>query len=68
VIEFDEYGCMDLIGIFPGIVASGVSFPFDQIWQGLAPLPGPMGTYLPHLVFRFPIDQIWWWSVEVGAM
>jgi hypothetical protein len=56
VIEFDEYGCMNLIGVFPGIVAFGVSFPFDQILQGLAPPPGPMGTYLLHFVFCFSLN------------
>jgi len=33
VIEFDEVGCMDLIGIFPSIVAFGVSFPFDEVLE-----------------------------------
>jgi hypothetical protein len=31
MIEFDEGWCVDLIGIFPGVVAFRVSFPFDQI-------------------------------------
>jgi hypothetical protein len=68
MIEFDKYGHMNLIGIFPGIVAFGVSFPFDQILQGLAPPPGPMGTYLLHFIFFFPINQIRWWLGEVWAM
>jgi hypothetical protein len=56
VIEFDEYRGVDLIGIFPGIVTFRVLFPFDQILQGLAPPPGPMGTYLLHFIFLFPIN------------
>ena len=33
VIEFDQVWGMCLIGIFPSIVAFGVSFPFDQILE-----------------------------------
>jgi hypothetical protein len=65
MIEFDEFRCMDLIDIFPGIVTFGVSFPFDQILQGLALPPGPVGTYLLHFIFFFPINQIQWWSGKV---
>ena len=31
VIEFDQVWGMCLVGVFPGIVAFGVSFPLDQI-------------------------------------
>jgi hypothetical protein len=68
MVEFDELGRMDLIGVLPSIVAFGVSLPFDQILQGPGPPPGPMGTYLFHLVFLFSIDQIRWRSGEVGAV
>jgi len=33
VIKFDEVGRMDLIGIFPSIVAFGISFPFDEVLE-----------------------------------
>jgi len=33
VIKFDEVGRMDLIGVFPSIVAFGVSLPFDEILE-----------------------------------
>jgi hypothetical protein len=65
VIEFDEGWCMDLIGIFPGVIAFRVALPFNQILQGLALPPGPVGTYLLHLVLFFSINQIWWWLGEV---
>jgi hypothetical protein len=68
MVEFDELGCMDLIGVFPSIVAFGVTLPFDQILQGLEPPPGPMGTYLLHFIFLFPINQIRWRSGKVGAV
>ena len=35
VIEFDEVWGMRLIGVFPGIVAFGVSLPFEQILKFL---------------------------------
>jgi hypothetical protein len=56
MIEFDEDWCVDLIGVFPGVVTFGVALPFDQILQGLVLPPGPMGMYLFHFVFRFPIN------------
>jgi len=33
MIEFDEVGRMDLIGIFPSIVALGISFPFNEVLE-----------------------------------
>jgi hypothetical protein len=68
MIEFDELQGMDLIGIFPSVVAFGVSFPFDQILQGLAPSPSPVGMDLFHFVFFFSINQIRGRSCEVGPM
>ena len=43
MIEFDEFGRVDLISVFPGVIAFQVTLPFDQILQGFAPPPGPMG-------------------------
>jgi hypothetical protein len=68
VIEFDELGRMDLIGVLPGVVAFGVAYPFDQVLQGLGPPPGPVGTDLLHFVFFFSINQIRWRSGEIGAV
>jgi hypothetical protein len=68
VIEFDEVGCVGLIGIFPSIIAFGVTLPFDQILQCFGPPPGPMGAYLLHFIFFFPINQIRWRPSEVGAV
>ena len=56
MIEFDEFWCMDLISIFPGVVAFGITLPLDQILQGFALPPGPMGTYLFHFIFGFSIN------------
>jgi hypothetical protein len=68
MIEFDEDWGVNLISVFPSVIAFGVTFPFDQILQGLALPPGPMGMYLFHFVLRFSINQVWQWSGEVGAV
>jgi hypothetical protein len=68
VVKFDEFGRVDLIGFFPGVVAFGVALPFDQILQGLGLPPGPMRMYLLHFVLLFSINQIWWRSGEVGSV
>jgi hypothetical protein len=68
MIKFNESRGVDLIGILPSIVTFGVPFPFDQVLPGLVLPPGPVGTYLFHFVFRFPINQVWWWSGEVRAV
>jgi hypothetical protein len=65
---FDENWCMDLIGAFPGVVAFGVTLPFDQILQGLAMPLSPVSVDLFHLIFFFPINQIRGWSGKVGSM
>jgi len=33
VIKFDEIRGVGLIGVFPSIVAFGVSFPFDEVLE-----------------------------------
>jgi hypothetical protein len=68
VIEFDELGRTDLIGVLPSVVALWIARPFDQILQGLGPPPGPMGTDLFYFVFLFPINQIRRRSGKVGAV
>jgi hypothetical protein len=68
MVKFDECWCMDLIGILLGVVALRVALPFDQVLQGLALPPGPMGMYLFHFVLCFSINQIRWRSGEVRAM
>jgi hypothetical protein len=56
VIEFDEVWCVDLIGVFSSVIAFRIPLPFDQILQGLASPPGPMGTYLFHFILRFSVN------------
>jgi hypothetical protein len=68
VIEFDECGCVDLIGVLPSVVTFRVALPFDQILQGLAMPPSPMTADLFYFVLFFSINQIRWRSGEVRAV
>jgi hypothetical protein len=68
VIKFDETQGMNLIGLFPSVIAFRIAFPFDQILQGLLLPPGPVGMYLLHFIFCLSINQIWWWPGEVRPM
>jgi hypothetical protein len=56
MIAFDEDWHMGLIGVFPSVVAFGVALPFDQVLQGLATSPSPVGTDLFHFIFVFSIN------------
>jgi hypothetical protein len=58
VIEFDKVRHMDLIGIFPRVVAFRVSLPFDEVLQGLAMSLMLMGMDLIHFIFLFPFNQV----------
>jgi hypothetical protein len=68
VIKFDEGRCMDLIGIFPGVVAFGIALPFDQVLPGLATPPSLVSADLFYFIFLFSINQIRRWSGKVGSM
>ena len=68
MIKFDEVRSMDLIGVFPSVIAFRVACPFDQILQGFGPPPGPIGSDLFHFILFFSINQIRRWSGEVGAV
>jgi hypothetical protein len=68
MIEFDEHGGMDLIGIFPSVVTFGIALPFDQILQGLAAPPSPVCMDLFHFVFFFSINQVGWRLGEVRTV
>jgi hypothetical protein len=56
MIAFDEDWHMDLIGVFPGVITFRVALPFDQILQGLAMSPSPVGMNLFHFIFVFSIN------------
>ena len=56
MVEFDECGGMVLIGVLLSVVAFRVTFPFDQILQGLVTSPSPVTTDLLHLIFFFSVN------------
>jgi hypothetical protein len=68
MIEFDERRGMDLIGIFPSVIALRVTLPFDQVLQGLAMPPSLVCMDLFHFVFFFPINQVRGRSCKVWSM
>ena len=68
MVEFDEGQCMDLIGIFLGVVAFRISFPFDEVLQGLTMPPSLVAADLFHFIFLFSINQIRGRPGEVRAM
>jgi hypothetical protein len=68
VIEFDEVWCVDLVSIFPSVIALRVSLPFHEILQGPETSLVPMGVDLIHFILIFPFDQIRRRSGKVWAM
>jgi hypothetical protein len=66
--EFDGRRGMNLIGIFPSVIALRVALPFDQVLQGLAMPLSLVCTDLLHFILLFPINQIRGRSYEVGTM
>jgi hypothetical protein len=58
MIEFDEVRHVNLISVFPGVVAFGVSFPFDEILQGFAMSLMLVGMDLIHFILLFSFDQV----------
>jgi hypothetical protein len=56
VIEFDEVWGVCLIGVFPSVVAFGVSFPFDEVLELSRLSLTPVAFDLLHFIFLFPIN------------
>jgi hypothetical protein len=68
MIEFNEDGCINLIGIFPSVVTFRVAFPFDEVLQSFAAPPSLVAADLFHFIFFFSINQIRGRSGEVWSM
>ena len=68
MIEFDELGRMHLVSWFPCIVTFGVSFPFDEVLEPSGPAMTSVVNNVLHFIFLFTIDQVRWWSGEVGPV
>jgi len=53
---------------FPGIVAFGVSLPFDEILERSGPSMTSVAKDTLHFIFFFSSDKVRWWSGEVRAV
>ena len=68
MIKFDEFRSMHLISWFPCVVTFGVSFPFDEILELSGLAMTSVVYYALHFVLLFAIDQVRWWSGEIGSV
>ena len=58
MIKFNEVRHMDLIGIFPGVIAFGISFPFDEVLEHPRPSMTSVAPYQLYFIFCFFINQV----------
>ena len=68
MIEFDEFWGMHLVSWFPCVVTFRVSFPFDEILELSSPTMMSVVDDMLHFVFLFTVNQVRWWSGEVGSV
>jgi hypothetical protein len=59
---------MYLVSWFPGVVAFGVPFPFDEVLECSGSSMTSVVNDTFHFVFFFSVDKIRWWSGEVRAV
>ena len=60
MILFHAFWRVHLVCWFPRVVAFGVSFPLDQVLQGLRPSMMSVVDYPLHGVFFFAVDKVRW--------
>jgi hypothetical protein len=58
---------MQLFCWFPGVVAFGVSFQFEEILESFVLPESSMCSDVFDLVLCFALDKVRWWSGEVWA-
>ena len=58
---------MDLISWFPGIVALGVSLPFDEILELSRLAMTLVAKYSLHFIFFFSFNKVRWGMREVQS-
>ena len=68
MIMLDEIRGMDLISWFPGVVALGVSLPFDQILELSRASELSVCDNSFDFIFFFSIDEVRRWSGEVWTV
>jgi len=68
MVGSDEIRSMHVLWAHPFVIAIREALPLDQILQFLSSSDSSMGEDPLYLLFFFPIDDVWRWSGEVGAM
>ena len=68
MIKFDELWGMHLVSWFPCIVTFRVPFPFDEIFKLSSSSMMSVVDDMLHFVFLFTVNQVRWWSGEVGSV
>ena len=68
MIKFDKLRGMHLVSWFPCVVALRVSFPLDKILESSSPSMMSVVNNALHFILLFTIDQVRWWSGEVGPV
>ena len=68
MIEFDKFRGMHLVSWFPCVVTFRVPFPFDEILESSSPSMTSVVNDAFHFIFFFSINQVRWWSGEVGSV
>ena len=68
MIKFAELGSVYLISWFPCVVTFGVPFPLDEVLELSSPSMTSVVNNTLHLILLFPIDQVRWWSGEIGPV
>jgi hypothetical protein len=68
MVCLEEIRGVNLRGWFPGVVAFGVSFPFDEVFESSRSSMTSVANDALDFVFFLSIDQIWRWVREVWSM
>jgi hypothetical protein len=68
VVLFDQLRGVYLSRGFPGVVALGVSFPFEEILQLLLSPEIAVASYCLHFVFILSYCNVGRWSGEIRTM
>jgi hypothetical protein len=67
VIGFHQVRRVDLFDGLPGVVAFGVSFPFDEVLEPPRSAMTSVAQYSLHLVLFFSADKVRWGTGEVRS-
>ena len=68
MVLLKEVGHVHVIDGFPGVIASWVALPFDQILKGLPASKQSMVDDCFDFEFLVPLHEVRGWSREVGTV